>query len=180
MSEKKQFILMAEYNQLMNQRLFTAASQLPEQVLNEDKGAFFQSIMVTLNHIMIGDILWLTRFSKHPSNYLTLQAMPSFTQAEALNQVLFDDLATFYKERQRLDEIIIKFCHELKQEDINNPLTYTNFKKENHSKNFSALILHVFLHQIHHRGQVSTLLSQENISFGETDLPEIVAEEGTK
>ena len=52
-----------------------------------------------------------------------------------------------------------------------------NFKKEEHCKNFGCLILHVFLHQIHHRGQVTTLLSQENIDFGETDLPEIVPDE---
>jgi len=177
LSEKSQLMLMAEYNQLMNQRIFEASSNLSDEILNEDKGAFFKSILMTLNHIMIGDILWLKRFSEHPGNYTSLKQINDFTQPERLDQILFNDLNLLYKERKKLDEIIIDFCNELKEEDISNPLNYTNFKKEIHCKNFGYLILHVFLHQIHHRGQVTTLLSQEGIDFGDTDIPEIVPDE---
>ncbi len=177
MSEKSQFILMAKYNQLMNKRIFEACFKLPITTLNEDKGAFFKSILMTLNHIMIGDILWLKRFAKHPKNYTSLIAMDAFVQAEKLDQVLFDEMHLLYTERKKLDEVIIGFCNELKEEDITKSLNYTNFKKEVHCKHFGSLILHVFLHQIHHRGQVTTLLSQENIDFGDTDLPEIVPNE---
>ncbi len=177
MSEKSQLILMAEYNQLMNQRIFSAAEKLPSSILNEDKGAFFKSIIKTLNHIMIGDILWLTRFAEHSSDYPALRNMNKFVQAQRLDQILFDDISSFYIERKKLDGIIVDFCNELKTEDITNTLTYINFKKEKHCKKFGYLILHIFLHQIHHRGQVTTLLSQENIDFGETDLPEIVPDE---
>lgn len=177
LSEKSQLKLMAEYNQLMNERIFEASNNLSNSTLSEDKGAFFKSIIMTLNHIMIGDILWLKRFSKHPSDYTSLKQMSEFQQAERLDQILFNDMTLFYKERKKLDEIIIEFCNELKEEDINNSLNYINFKKEKHCKKFGHLILHVFLHQIHHRGQVTTLLSQENIGFGETDLPEMVPDE---
>jgi len=103
--------------------------------------------------------------------------MNKFVQAQRLDQILFDDISSFYIERKKLDGIIVDFCNELKTEDITNTLTYINFKKEKHCKKFGYLILHIFLHQIHHRGQVTTLLSQENIDFGETDLPEIVPDE---
>ena len=168
---------MAEYNQLMNQRIFEASGNLSEDNLNEDKGAFSKSIIKTLNHIMIGDILWLKRFFQHPTDYTSLKKINTFLSAENLDQVLFDDFTLFYNERKKLDEIIIDFCNELKEEDINNTLDYVNFKKEKHCKRFGYLILHVFLHQIHHRGQVTTLLSQENIDFGDTDLPEIVPDQ---
>ena len=168
---------MAEYNELMNQRIFEASGKLSKSSLTEDKGAFFKSILATLNHIMIGDILWLKRFSKHPSNYYSLQQVDKLPQAESLDKILFDNIALLYKERKKLDGIIIEFCKELKEIDLNNPLTYKNFKKESHCKKFGYLILHVFLHQIHHRGQITTLLSQENIDFGDTDLPEIVPDE---
>jgi len=125
---------MAEYNQLMNQRIFEASENLSDITLNEDKGAFFQSILKTLNHIMIGDILWLKRFSKHPQDYTALRTMSTFIQAATLDQILFDKRSSFYKERKRLDEIIIEFCHELKEEDIKNTLNYINFKKEEHCK----------------------------------------------
>lgn len=39
-----------------------------------------------------------------------------------------------------------------------------------HNKNFLSLLLHFFTHQIHHRGQITTLFSQAGLDFGETDL----------
>ena len=174
MSEKSQLILLSEYNQLMNQRMFEASSKLPDNVLNEDKGAFFKTILKTLNHIMIGDILWLKRFSNHPHKFSSLEEIHSFTDPETLDRILFTDMPSLYKERERLDRIIFNFCNELKEEDLISTLGYINSNKEKHRKRFGSLILHVFLHQIHHRGQVTTLLSQENVDFGDTDLPEIV------
>ena len=76
-----------------------------------------------------------------------------------------------------LDKVLIDWCNELNENDLDESLKYANFKDEMQNKRFGDLILHVFLHQIHHRGQVTTLLSQESIDFGETDLPEMVPNE---
>ncbi|MGD1950514.1 MAG: DinB family protein, partial [Leptolyngbyaceae cyanobacterium] len=34
-----------------------------------------------------------------------------------------------------------------------------------------ALVTHMFNHQTHHRGQVTTLLSQMGLDIGSTDIP---------
>ena len=78
----------------------------------------------------------------------------------------------------KIDNIIIEWCNEIKDEDLDRPLLHKNFKGVEFNKRLGDLILHLFLHQIHHRGQITTLLSQENIDFGETDLPEIVPNVG--
>lgn len=67
MSKINQFILLAEYNQLMNQRQYAASAHLSSNELCEDKGAFFKSVIETLNHIVVGDIIWLKRFAEHSS-----------------------------------------------------------------------------------------------------------------
>jgi len=175
-SEQSQLVLMAEYNRLMNQRIIKASLTLSDASLNEDKGAFFKSVLATLNHIMIGDILWMKRFSEFSSNVSSLMPLSAIEKPESLDQILFSDLKTFEQERVRLDNVIINWCHELTNEDLDKPLAYTNFKREKHNKRLGDVVLHVFLHQVHHRGQVTTLLSQEGIDFGETDLPEIVPE----
>jgi uncharacterized damage-inducible protein DinB len=69
---KEQFQLFAEYNRLMNARLYDAASQLSDSDLRKDRGAFFRSVIGTLNHILVGDIIWLKRFSKHPASEAAL------------------------------------------------------------------------------------------------------------
>lgn len=176
MSEKNQLVLMAEYNQLMNQRIIDASSQLSEKDLLADKGAFFKSVFHTLNHIMIGDILWLKRFSAHPSDFKCLQSIKDFVKPESLDELLFDNLPAFKKQREELDKIIITWCESLEPRHLESALNYTNFKGELHNKRLGGLILHLFLHQIHHRGQVTTLLSQQGIDFGETDIPELIPE----
>jgi len=178
MSEKSQLMLMAKYNQLMNQRLLTAASQLSPDSLAEDKGAFFKSVIASLNHILIGDILWLTRFANHPRAYTALKPLFERKKPSRLDEILYADLADFSEERAKIDSIIITWCDEIIEDDLDKPLRHKNFKGIEFNKRLGDLVLHLFLHQIHHRGQITTLLSQENIDFGETDLPEIVPNVG--
>ncbi len=174
MSEKSQLLLMAEYNQLINQRMIKAAEQLSNDSLIKDKGAFFKSVIGTFNHIMVGDILWLKRFCTHPRNFVTLKPLETIDKPKKLTSILFKDFPAFSNEREKLDNIILAWCNELKEDDLNTPLQYVNYRGDAHRKRLADLMLHLFLHQTHHRGQITTLLSQENIDFGETDLPEII------
>jgi len=177
MSEKSQLILMAHYNQIMNRRMIDASDKLSNHALTQNKGAFFKSIIGTLNHIMVGDILWIKRFALHSTSFVSLNLVSQIENPKGLNSILFDDLGSFKKERSIIDNIIIEWCHELDQVDLDKALKYTNVKGEVNNKRLGDLVLHIFLHQIHHRGQVTTLLSQEGIHFGETDLPEFVPNE---
>jgi len=67
MSQLAHFQLIARYNAWMNDKLYAAAGQLSPQTLSEDRGAFFPSILATLNHIALADIIWLKRFAEHPA-----------------------------------------------------------------------------------------------------------------
>lgn len=178
MSEGSQLVLMARYNALMNRRMLDACGDLDAEALREDRGAFFGSVWGTLNHIMVADIMWLKRFSRHPSGYAALRPLDGREFPQALNAILMDDLDAFRAERAALDGVIIDWCTELKGSDLDRPFRYTNYKGELHNKRLGDLVLHLFLHQIHHRGQVTTLLSQADMDFGETDLPEIVPDVG--
>src|SRR3546814_11908790 len=63
--------LLADYNAWINPRLYQAAA-LPAADAAAPRGAFFGSLLGTLNHIAVGDILWLTRFADHPAGYPAL------------------------------------------------------------------------------------------------------------
>ena len=62
---KFNFELMASYNLLMNSNVYLAASKLSVFELTKDRKAFFGSIIETLNHILVGDTIWLRRFADH-------------------------------------------------------------------------------------------------------------------
>jgi len=173
-----QYILFAEYNQLMNQRLYGACAQLSDEALKQDRGAFFKSVLGTLNHILVGDIIWLKRFSEHPSSKSNLQYVSKFVKPESLDSILFDDLETLKLERTKIDRIIIQWINDLSETDIDDTISYKNMAGVSFRKEFSSLISHLFLHQVHHRGQATTLLSQAGIDFGDTDIIEIVGDVG--
>ena len=44
-------------------------------------------------------------------------------------------------------------------------------------KNFFSLVMHFFNHQIHHRGQATTLLYQAGVDVGVTDLLVLIPNE---
>jgi len=165
---------MAEYNQLMNQRLYKATSQLSDIEIKEDKGAFFKSIFGTLNHILTGDIIWLNRFYKIPKKQETLVYISEINQPKSLDSQTFNTLSELKTEREKIDDIIIQWISSLSEKDINFTVTYKNMQGIEFRKNLASLINHLFLHQIHHRGQITTLLSQSGVDFGETDLIEII------
>ncbi len=176
MSEKSQLILMAEYNKVMNTRMIESAGNLSNTALSENRGAFFKSVIGTLNHIMIGDVLWLKRFAQYSNSYASLAPVNKIEKPERLDSIMYDDLDSFAERRLFLDDVIIRWCGEVMQKDLDSPLKYINYKGETHNKRLGDLLLHLFLHQVHHRGQITTLLSQEGIDFGETDLPEFITD----
>ena len=54
---------MAHYNTWMNERLYAAAASLPDAELSAERGAFFGSILGTLNHLVVADRIWLGRYT---------------------------------------------------------------------------------------------------------------------
>jgi len=174
MSLLKQFKLLSKYNQLMNQRLYEAVAKLPDAKIKEDKGAFFKSLHGTLNHILVGDIVWIKRFSCNPASLSSLAYFINIEKPASLNTVLFDNFTDLTKEREKIDQLIIDWIQSLTEKDLDSTISYKNMNGVYFEKDFASLINHLFLHQVHHRGQATTLLSQFDIDFGDTDLIEII------
>ena len=175
MPTREDIVLLATYNASMNMKLYAAAATLPTDVLSADQGAFFGSILGTLNHILAGDTIWLRRFMAHTSGFPSLTAMAGIAPPAGLAHIYSDDLDSLRELRIRLDGIIAALAAELSDQDLAQPLWYRNSRGD-FRKNFGSLLLHFFNHQTHHRGQVSTLLSQSGVDIGVTDLLEWIPE----
>ena len=171
MPTREDIALLASYNAAMNCQLYAAAASLPQEALTGDRGAFFGSVLGTLNHIVAGDTIWLRRFMGHQSDFKSLKAMADIEPPASLTHSFGDDLESLLEHRVRLDGIISALAAEVSNADLEQPLAYRNARGE-FQKNFGSLLLHLFNHQTHHRGQVSTLLSQSGVDIGLTDLLE--------
>jgi uncharacterized damage-inducible protein DinB len=177
MSLKHHFELLAAYNQLMNSKVYETASHLAATELAKDRGAFFGSILGTLNHLIVGDTIWLKRFATHPSSFASLRDVADLPSPASLDQIVFDDFSSLSEHRAWLDRQIINWIGELSDSDLDSVLSYHNTKGVPANKRYSILVLHFFNHQTHHRGQVSALLSQAGEDIGVTDLLALIPEE---
>ena len=167
-------VLLARYNAWMNAKLYDAAATLSPQDLALDRGAFFGSIIGTLNHIVVGDTVWLKRFASHPAQPATLEVVRQLPTPAALNELLVADLAALRQRRSLLDEAISAWAAALTSADLASALSYVNMAGVAQSKPLDSLLLHFFNHQTHHRGQTTTLLAQAGVDVGVTDLVALI------
>ena len=152
--------LMARYNEWMNKRLYALCADLPDAELHRDRGAFFKSIYLTLNHIAYGDLAFLSRLTGTPA------VVPE------LGADLFGSFAALRSEREALDARLLLWTASLTPSWLADTLTYTS-KVDGKTRTSPrwVLLTHLFNPPTHHRGQLTTLLSQMGLDVGSTDLP---------
>src|SRR5258706_3832316 len=88
--------LLAQYNRWMNQRLYDACEALTDEERKRERGAFFGSIHRTLNHLIVGDQIWLRRLAQcgldNDIRVSSLNAqMLDLPAGSRLDTVVFDD-----------------------------------------------------------------------------------------
>lgn len=152
--------LMARYNGWMNARLLALCADIPDPERRRDRGAFFRSIHGTLNHLLYGDLAWLGRFTGEPA------VLPT------MGVDLYDDFDELRRARAALDARLVDWVDTLTDDWLHQPFAYTS-KVDGLTREIPTwtLVVHLFNHQTHHRGQLTTLLSQLGLDPGVTDLP---------
>lgn len=166
--------LMAQYNESMNVKIYETAATLLGEELSRNQGAFFGSVIGTLNHIAVGDIIWLKRFSVLLQSHHELDVVRAMSQPQSLDSVLCSTLPELYEYRKVLDKTIVKLAGLLSEAELCLIFNYTNSKGVTSNKKLFSVLMHFFNHQTHHRGQATTLLSQFGRDVGVTDLVAII------
>jgi len=155
---------MARYNQWMNDKLYAACEQLTDAERKQDRGAFFRSIHSTLNHLLWGDYTWIGRFTRGT-------ALEKDYPKAAIGTDLFEHWDALKQARRQMDGDILAWAEAVDEGWLASDFSwYSGLSKATRTRPAWLLAAHLFNHQTHHRGQVTTLLSQCGIDPGDTDL----------
>lgn len=153
------FRTFARYNQWANRRLYDACAQLSEAEYMKPRPAFFGSIHGTLNHLLVGDRIWMGRITGHDSGI------------KALDQILYGDLAGLRVAREAEDAQIVNVVDAMDEPTLNSTLRYRTIVSPAMVATPMRMVLaHFFNHQTHHRGQAHGLLSQTAVAPPSLDL----------
>lgn len=145
---KDHFRMFAAYNRWANSVIYSAADALTPEELDSNRGAFFGSLIGTLNHLLVADRVWMHRFSgtgEHP---------------KALDTILHADFPSLKAARVREDERISDWIEGLSEEQIGRNFTYMPLtSREPVTQRLGSAMSHFFNHQTHHRGQCHMILT---------------------
>jgi len=153
---------LARYNRLANERLYDACAALGDAERKKVRPAFFKSIHGTLNHIMVGDRIWLARFEGGSA--------PS-TDLDATLYDSFDDLRVA---RVAEDRRIEDFFADVGDDFLAGNIRYRNNEGRIFDDPVAMLAVHFFNHQTHHRGQVHDMLTQTAVPPPVLDLHRVL------
>jgi uncharacterized damage-inducible protein DinB len=145
---KSRYRMFAGYNAWCNERLYEAAAKVGEADYRADRGAFFKSLHGTLNHLLVGDRIWMRRFTG------------AGEQPPGLDAILHDDFEALRAARRSEDTRISRYIERLSEDDLNGTLRYrTVVNPQTIEQPLAPALDHFFNHQTHHRGQAHALLS---------------------
>ena len=156
---------LARYNRWMNEKLYAVAAQLTDEERKQDRGAFFPSIHATLDHILLGDRVWMGRLT----GAVLEDGWMGPGGIRSLDQQLYAGFEELRGERKKTDDDIEQGIGALTPERLSANLRYVRKGVPIEVPVWWA-VAQLFNHQTHHRGQVTTLLMQAGHDPGVTDL----------
>ena len=153
---------MARYNAELNRRVYGAALRLSDAQRRSDEGAFWKSIHGTLSHLYWADRIWLSRFGAAQAPDVPI----------ARSATMIEDFNSLWAQRQDLDQVLIEGADAMTPEEIAGDLSWhSGAVGRDMSKPRALLIMQIFNHQTHHRGQVHALITRFGEKTGDTALP---------
>ena len=148
---------MAHNNAWANHRLLTACAKLSDAAFQAKRVSFFPSIMATLNHILTVD--WF---------YVDALEGGTLGQKAWENETPHHTLATLAPAQQAVDRRLIAFCDQLTEASLAGK-TRMHRQDRIQVDRTDRVLLHLFEHQIHHRGQAHAMLAGTDIEPPQLD-----------
>lgn len=170
------FVMLARYNQLMNARLLRSSAALSAERLSRDTGGFFGSIIAHWNHIMFADLIMFRRIADNRLGAEYLRELATFPPSVAPTDIYYRELDRFTWRRNDLDRTILDWTRAVATPAFDATLSFVSTEGNTVRIVAGDLLQHIFMHQIHHRGQITCLLSQNGVDYGSTDLPVLIPE----
>jgi uncharacterized damage-inducible protein DinB len=139
---------MAYNNGWANHRLIGACLDLSVEAFSGPRTGFFPSLARTFNHILIVD--WF---------YVDALEGGSLGPAAWVDETPCATPAALFSEQHAVDARLIAVCEALTDADLDGEVR-VNRGERIQTERRDRLLLHLFQHQIHHRGQAHAMLSE--------------------
>jgi uncharacterized damage-inducible protein DinB len=155
---------LARFNRWVNGRHYECCARLSDGERKRDRHAYFGSIHNTLNHLLVVDRLWLNRMEGKPNGIA------------ALDQILFADFEEMRRARAAEDDRLVALVDGRDEAALAGEVAYRFTSGAPAATPLHQILMTLFNHQTHHRGQVHAMLTQAGIRPPDCDVIDFLEE----
>ena len=152
------FRAMARNNAWSNYRLYNACAQLSETEYRAERVSFFPSLPLTLSHIYLVDCYYLDALEEGGRGLSLFEQDEPFATLDELTSAQFTT-----------DGRLIGYCDRLTAAGRSRAISLQRGKDLYVNETVEAVLSHLFVHQIHHRGQVHAMLAGTSVKPPQLD-----------
>jgi uncharacterized damage-inducible protein DinB len=151
---------MAENNAWANHRLLGACAKLTQEEWTATRTSFFPSLRATLLHVYLVDLYYIDALSGGGRGYAIFDDETPFETAPALRDA-----------QRALDAQLVKLVADLGHDGEAHLARKVKIERRDHDQHerVDDTLLHLFEHQIHHRGQAHAMLAGTRIAPPQLD-----------
>ena len=91
-----------------------------------------------------------------------------------ISSILFESLFLLEEARIKEDKRLVDLVNNLSKESIYKEITYLGFDTTKQTYTINLILITLFNHQTHHRGQIHNMLSQAGIKPPQIDIPDFI------
>jgi uncharacterized damage-inducible protein DinB len=151
--------MLARYKAWGDEVFFDAVAALPEGVASRQRPTLFKSMIGTLNHILVVDLIWQAHLEQRPHGFA------------ARNLVLHAELPALRRAQREIDDWFIAWAADQSEASLRERLPFAFISGEAGAMTRGDMLLHVVNHTSFHRGWVSEMFFDVPARPPATDLP---------
>ncbi|MBN1411264.1 MAG: hypothetical protein JW969_10510 [Spirochaetales bacterium] len=159
-SKENRYVFLSQYNQRANTEMYEVLSVLTDKARKRDSGSWFGSIHGTLNHLIITDINWLKRYRALNSDSKILKDPILDSPNLSWEHDLQENFDPLWMDRKKVDILICDWFSDYPESRYNDAFEYFDSRGTARQAVARDAFDFLFVHQTHHRGQVSQILDE--------------------
>ena len=150
------YLLMAQNNAWANQTLFQAMTSLSKEEFCAKQPGFFSSLCNTMNHTYEVDLYYIDALFMGGAG------------VAVFDRLIIEEPKKLMQEQAKADAKLIHFCQVATSKTLVEQRSFIR-NVESKEETVTAILLHLFQHQIHHRGQAHVQLQTAGITPPQLD-----------
>jgi len=159
MRDKAYIRSLLEYNTWANAEIYRVARALPAEELARKRPTPLESILVSLNHLLAVDCIWMAHLRGVDHGF------------DQLRPVLHADIEALWAARQEMDGALATYLDELGEQALEEEVTYELIGGNQGRLSRAMILTHLALHGSYHRGWIADMLGQASTLPPIMDIP---------